>query len=237
MQYAYYAFFDCSFWWFSLLFFIEGSIRFLSIVLTISSHTQRKPSRSETKVDGWHRTQNEFLLLMRHFIQQSGASKPLDVTVYGAVKAMYKKAHGGWMKTNAGSVMQIMHIPKLVREACSNNVAPNKPIRQAQLQPAASNLSFLKTQYLPRKIWYNFFSDWTLHRCWRRMGKATLQLFPTTVYVCECEVRLVSRITIWMVEMHAVEFIENLSHSFTHSAYLIVWWWWWLKKMQKFIES
>lgn len=121
MQYAYYAFFDCSFWWFSLLFFIEGSIRFLSIVLTISSHTQRKPSRSETKVDGWHRTQNEFLLLMRHFIQQSGASKPLDVTVYGAVKAMYKKAHGRWMKTNASSVMQIMHIPKLVREACSNN--------------------------------------------------------------------------------------------------------------------
>lgn len=43
--------------------------------------------------------------------------QPLDVTVYGPVKNAYNEAHDTWMKQNAGSPMQIMHIPMLARQA------------------------------------------------------------------------------------------------------------------------
>lgn len=43
--------------------------------------------------------------------------QPLDVSVYGPVKNAYKRAHSRWMKNNAGTPMQIMHIPLLIKEA------------------------------------------------------------------------------------------------------------------------
>lgn len=43
--------------------------------------------------------------------------QPLDVSVFGPVKAAYKRAYDNWMKRNAGIPMQIMHIPMLVRKA------------------------------------------------------------------------------------------------------------------------
>lgn len=43
--------------------------------------------------------------------------QPLDVTVFGPVKSVYKRAHERWMKSNAGTAMQIMQIPMFVAEA------------------------------------------------------------------------------------------------------------------------
>lgn len=43
--------------------------------------------------------------------------QPLDVSVYGPVYGSYNQAHDNWMKRNAGTPMQIMHIPLIIRQA------------------------------------------------------------------------------------------------------------------------
>lgn len=47
--------------------------------------------------------------------------QPLDVSVYGPLKAHYKKQCDSWMTQNAGKVLEIRHIPELVSKSLQCN--------------------------------------------------------------------------------------------------------------------
>lgn len=51
--------------------------------------------------------------------------QPLDVSVYGPVKAYYKSICTTWQKNNVGKILEIRHIPSLVRQTLDLALTPS----------------------------------------------------------------------------------------------------------------